>query len=136
MARVDHLQAGTVVGKLVGDPRMIKGFYKTLLRFRTPKRLSQGLFYPQQWASIWKTVPVASGGIHCGQMHLLIYYLGVDLVMQFGSGTIGHCDGIQAGASQQADSQATIRFSCWQRHLTHAFVLAFPQAAPLHVAKG
>jgi ribulose-bisphosphate carboxylase large chain len=35
-------------------------------------------------------MPVASGGIHCGQMHQLIHYLGDDVVLQFGGGTIGH----------------------------------------------
>jgi len=44
-------------------------------------------------------VPVASGGIHCGQMHQLINYLGDDVVLQFGGGTIGHPDGIQSGAT-------------------------------------
>ena len=32
MAGVDHIHAGTVVGKLEGDPLMIKGFYDTLPR--------------------------------------------------------------------------------------------------------
>jgi ribulose-bisphosphate carboxylase large chain len=44
-------------------------------------------------------MPVASGGIHAGQMHQLITYLGEDVVLQFGGGTIGHPDGIQAGAT-------------------------------------
>ena len=44
-------------------------------------------------------MPVASGGIHCGQMHQLIHYLGDDCVLQFGGGTIGHPDGIQSGAT-------------------------------------
>jgi ribulose-bisphosphate carboxylase large chain len=43
-------------------------------------------------------MPVASGGIHAGQMHQLLTYLGDDVVLQFGGGTIGHPDGIQAGA--------------------------------------
>ena len=34
-----------------------------------------------------------------GQMHQLLYYLGDDVVLQFGGGTIGHPDGIQAGAT-------------------------------------
>jgi ribulose-bisphosphate carboxylase large chain len=42
---------------------------------------------------------VASGGIHAGQMHQLIHYLGEDVVLQFGGGTIGHPQGIQAGAT-------------------------------------
>jgi ribulose-bisphosphate carboxylase large chain len=43
-------------------------------------------------------MPVASGGIHAGQMHQLLSYLGEDVVLQFGGGTIGHPQGIQAGA--------------------------------------
>jgi ribulose-bisphosphate carboxylase large chain len=31
MSGVDHIHAGTVVGKLEGDPLMIKGFYDVLL---------------------------------------------------------------------------------------------------------
>jgi ribulose-bisphosphate carboxylase large chain len=99
MAGVDHIHAGTVVGKLEGDPLMIKGFYNTLLDFKSEISLPQGLFFAQDWASLRKCVPVASGGIHCGQMHQLINYLGVDCVLQFGGGTIGHPDGIQAGAT-------------------------------------
>jgi len=44
-------------------------------------------------------MPVASGGIHAGQMHLLLHHLGEDCVMQFGGGTIGHPMGIAAGAT-------------------------------------
>jgi ribulose-bisphosphate carboxylase large chain len=49
--------------------------------------------------SLRKCLPVASGGIHCGQMHQLVHYLGDDVILQFGGGTIGHPDGIQAGAT-------------------------------------
>jgi len=43
-------------------------------------------------------MPVASGGIHAGQMHQLLDLFGDDVVLQFGGGTIGHPMGIQAGA--------------------------------------
>ena len=43
-------------------------------------------------------MPVASGGIHAGQMHQLLDYLGEDCVLQFGGGTNGHPMGIAAGA--------------------------------------
>nr|YP_010337998.1 ribulose-1,5-bisphosphate carboxylase/oxygenase large subunit [Timspurckia oligopyrenoides]UNJ17583.1 ribulose-1,5-bisphosphate carboxylase/oxygenase large subunit [Timspurckia oligopyrenoides] len=99
MAGVDHIHAGTVVGKLEGDPLMIKGFYNTLLEGHLTTNLPQGIFFEQNWASLRKVMPVASGGIHCGQMHQLINYLGDDVVLQFGGGTIGHPDGIQAGAT-------------------------------------
>lgn len=99
MSGVDHIHAGTVVGKLEGDPLMVKGFYNTLLQTKLTINLPQGLFFDMDWASLRKCVPVASGGIHCGQLHQLLYYLGDDVVLQFGGGTIGHPDGIQAGAS-------------------------------------
>ena len=98
MAGVDHIHAGTVVGKLEGDPMMIRGYYDTLLDQQTPIQLEKGIFFDQDWASLNKCMPVASGGIHAGQMHQLIHYLGDDVVLQFGGGTIGHPDGIQAGA--------------------------------------
>lgn len=98
MAGVDHIHAGTVVGKLEGDPLMIRGFYDTLRDTRTEKNLEHGLFFDQDWASLNKVMPVASGGIHAGQMHQLIDYLGEDVILQFGGGTIGHPQGIQAGA--------------------------------------
>ncbi|HAF44069.1 MAG TPA: ribulose-bisphosphate carboxylase large subunit [Gallionellaceae bacterium] len=99
MAGVDHIHAGTVVGKLEGDPLMIKGFYDTLRDTSTPQSLENGLFFEQDWASLNRVMPVASGGIHAGQMHQLIHYLGEDVVLQFGGGTIGHPMGIQAGAT-------------------------------------
>jgi len=98
MAGVDHIHAGTVVGKLEGDPLMIKGFYDTLLDTHSEKNLETGLFFEQDWASLNKCMPVASGGIHAGQMHQLLDYLGEDVILQFGGGTIGHPQGIQAGA--------------------------------------
>ena len=99
MAGVDHIHAGTVVGKLEGDPLMIQGFYDTLLKTKLAIDLPKGIFFDMDWASLRKCLPVASGGIHCGQMHQLTYLLGEDVVLQFGGGTIGHPDGIQSGAT-------------------------------------
>lgn len=108
MAGVDHIHAGTVVGKLEGDPLMVKGFYNTLLQTHLEVNLPQGLFFAQDWAALRKTVPVASGGIHCGQMHQLLNYLGEDCVLQFGGGTIGHPDGIAAGATANRVAMETM----------------------------
>jgi ribulose-bisphosphate carboxylase large chain len=108
MAGVDHIHAGTVVGKLEGDPIMVKGFYNTLLDTKLEINLPQGLFFQMDWASLRKCLPVASGGIHCGQMHQLLHYLGDDVVLQFGGGTIGHPDGIQAGATANRVALETI----------------------------
>jgi ribulose-bisphosphate carboxylase large chain len=99
MAGVDHLHAGTVVGKLEGDPLMIAGFYDTLREDKLQTNLQNGIFFDQDWGSLNKVLPVASGGIHAGQMHQLLHYLGEDVILQFGGGTIGHPMGIQAGAT-------------------------------------
>ena len=50
MAGVDHIHAGTVVGKLEGDPNVISGFYDTLRETHTPVNLEHGLFFDQDWA--------------------------------------------------------------------------------------
>jgi ribulose-bisphosphate carboxylase large chain len=99
MAGVDHIHAGTVVGKLEGDPAVIAGIYDTCRETHVPKNLEHGIFFDQPWASLKKMMPVASGGIHAGQMHQLLTYLGEDVVLQFGGGTIGHPMGIRAGAT-------------------------------------
>jgi ribulose-bisphosphate carboxylase large chain len=95
---VDHLHAGTVVGKLEGDPATTKGYYDTLRDDHIPTQLGNGIFFDQDWASMPGVMPVASGGIHAGQMHQLLDLFGDDVVLQFGGGTIGHPLGIAAGA--------------------------------------
>ena len=62
-------------------------------------KLEHGMFFDQHWACLNKMMPVASGGIHAGQMHQLLDLFGEDVVLQFGGGTIGHPMGIQAGAT-------------------------------------
>ncbi|MDD2859833.1 MAG: form I ribulose bisphosphate carboxylase large subunit [Acidiphilium sp.] len=99
LAGVDHIHAGTVVGKLEGDPLSTRGFYDVLREDFNPMRLEHGIFFDQDWAGTRKVMPVASGGIHAGQMHQLIHHLGEDVVLQFGGGTIGHPNGIAAGAT-------------------------------------
>jgi ribulose-bisphosphate carboxylase large chain len=99
MAGVDHMHAGTAVGKLEGDPATVQGFYNVCREAHNPVDLARGIFFDQPWASLRKVMPVASGGIHAGQMHQLLELFGDDVVLQFGGGTIGHPMGIQAGAT-------------------------------------
>ena len=99
LAGVDHIHAGTVVGKLEGDPHTTRGYYDICREDFNPMQLENGIFFDQHWASLGKLMPVASGGIHAGQMHQLIDLLGEDVVYQFGGGTIGHPYGIAAGAT-------------------------------------
>jgi ribulose-bisphosphate carboxylase large chain len=98
LAGVDHIHAGTVVGKLEGDPNATQGYYNTLRCDKLDINPVQGLYFEQDWASMAAVMPVASGGIHAGQMHQLLHLLGEDVVFQFGGGTIGHPGGIAAGA--------------------------------------
>jgi ribulose-bisphosphate carboxylase large chain len=99
LAGVDHIHAGTIVGKLEGDPNSVQGYYATLRSNKLNPNPLQGLYFEQDWASLPAVMPVASGGIHAGQMHQLLHYLGEDVVLQFGGGTIGHPDGIAEGAT-------------------------------------
>jgi ribulose-bisphosphate carboxylase large chain len=98
LAGVDHLHAGTAVGKLEGDPLTVQGYYNVLRESYNHQDLPRGIFFDQDWADLRKVMPVASGGIHAGQMHQLIDLFGDDVVLQFGGGTIGHPAGIQSGA--------------------------------------
>ncbi|MGW0228487.1 form I ribulose bisphosphate carboxylase large subunit [Actinopolymorpha singaporensis] len=99
LAGVDHIHAGTVVGKLEGDPNTVAGFYDTLRANTLEPDPMKGLYFEQDWMSLPGVMPVASGGIHAGQMHQLLHFLGEDVVLQFGGGTIGHPMGIAAGAT-------------------------------------
>ena len=96
---VDHIHAGTVVGKLEGDPNMVRGYYDVCRENHVPENPQNGIYFDQDWVGLGAVMPVASGGIHAGQMHQLLHYLGEDVILQFGGGTIGHPMGIAAGAT-------------------------------------
>ena len=96
---VDHIHAGTVVGKLEGDPGNVRGYYDVCRARHNRADPTRGLYFDQDWVSLPGVMPVASGGIHAGQMHQLLHHLGEDVVLQFGGGTIGHPMGIAAGAT-------------------------------------
>lgn len=99
LSGVDHLHAGTVVGKLEGDRNSVLGYYDVLRESRNEADPTRGLFFEQDWAGLRKVMPVASGGIHAGQMHQLLDLFGDDVILQFGGGTIGHPEGVAAGAT-------------------------------------
>jgi ribulose-bisphosphate carboxylase large chain len=99
LAGVDHVHAGTAVGKLEGDPATVRGYYETLRCDKAAPDPGLGLYFEQDWVSTPAVMPVASGGIHAGQMHQLLSLFGDDVILQFGGGTIGHPMGIAAGAT-------------------------------------
>ncbi|WP_018466105.1 form I ribulose bisphosphate carboxylase large subunit [Calidithermus timidus] len=99
MLGVDHIHAGTAVGKLEGDPNLTRGYYDILRLQHVMPDPVKGIFFEQDWGYLPAVMPVASGGIHAGQMHQLLDLFGDDVVLQFGGGTIGHPMGIAAGAT-------------------------------------
>lgn len=99
MLGVDHIHAGTVVGKLEGDLGAVRGYYATCREAFNPADPVLGHYFDQDWAGLPGVMPVGSGGIHAGQMHELVHHLGEDVVLQFGGGTVGHPMGIAAGAT-------------------------------------
>ena len=80
------------------DPLTVQGYYNICRDTHTKVDLPRGIYFDQDWCDLKKVMPVASGGIHAGQMHQLIDLFGDDVILQFGGGTIGHPAGIQAGA--------------------------------------
>nr|WP_245393796.1 form I ribulose bisphosphate carboxylase large subunit [Allomeiothermus silvanus] len=99
MLGVDHIHAGTAVGKLEGDPNLVRGYYDILREQHVYPDPVKGIFFEQDWGYLPAVMPVASGGIHAGQMHQLLALFGDDVILQFGGGTIGHPMGIAAGAT-------------------------------------
>src|SRR5919202_5552401 len=71
---VDHIHAGTVVGKLEGDPGSVKGFYDTCRENFVAANPETGIYFDQDWASMPGLMPGASGGIPQRQMHQLLRY--------------------------------------------------------------
>src|SRR6202171_698599 len=64
LAGVEHIHAGTVVGKLEGDPMTTRGYYQTLLGSKYAADPSIGLFFAQDWASLPAVMRVACGGFY------------------------------------------------------------------------
>src|SRR5229473_3465472 len=77
----------------------VQGYYNVCRDSYTRQDLPRGLFFDQDWADLRKVMPVASGGIHAGQMHLLLDLFGDDVVLQFG-GDSGRSRGQPRGARE------------------------------------
>src|SRR5947207_11514620 len=129
---VDHIHAGTVVGKLEGDPDMIHGYYGVCRERFNRADPRTGIYFDQDWGSMPGVMPVASGGIHAGQMYQLLRYLGEDVVLQFGGGTIGHPMGIAAGATA---NRAAVEAMIQARNEGRDYVQEGPDILE-HAAKG
>ncbi|MEM4369571.1 MAG: type III ribulose-bisphosphate carboxylase [Desulfurococcaceae archaeon] len=96
---VDQLHVGTAgAGKLEGEKLDVVR-YARILREEHFKPDPDDVFHlEQKMYHIKPAMPVASGGLHPGNIPLVIEALGSDIVMQIGGGVIGHPDGPRAGA--------------------------------------
>jgi len=65
----------------------VQGYYNVCRDRYTVQDFPRGLYFDQDWADLKKVMPVASGGIHAGQMHQLLNLFGDDVILQFGGGT-------------------------------------------------
>ncbi len=54
MAGVDHIHAGTAVGKLEGDPLTVQGYYNVCRDAHTVVDLPRGIYFEQDWGALRK----------------------------------------------------------------------------------
>jgi ribulose-bisphosphate carboxylase large chain len=95
----DHLHSGTVVGKLEGDREATLGWIDLMRESYVPENRARGIFFDQDFGHMPGLFPVASGGIHVWHIPTLVSIFGIDAVMQFGGGTLGHPWGNAAGGA-------------------------------------
>jgi ribulose-bisphosphate carboxylase large chain len=93
---IDQLHVGTAgVGKMHGQAREVSRIQEAI----TQKTLKGNAIYlKQDWGKMKTTLPIASGGLHPGQMSKLVDRMGTNIVAQFGGGCHGHPDGTVKGA--------------------------------------
>lgn len=96
---MDQLHIGTAgAGKLEGEKLDVVR-YARILREEHFKPDPDDMFHLEQpMHHIKPAMPVSSGGLHPGNLPIVIEALGTNLVLQIGGGVIGHPDGPRAGA--------------------------------------
>jgi ribulose-bisphosphate carboxylase large chain len=97
---VDQLHVGTAgAGKLEGEKVDVIR-YARILREQHYKPDKDDVFHLEQpmW-HIKPAMPVSSGGLHPGNLPIVMEALGMPLVLQIGGGVVGHPDGPRAGAA-------------------------------------
>ncbi len=97
---VDQLHVGTAgAGKLEGGKADVIR-YARILRDQHYKPDKDDVFHMEQpmW-HIKPAMPVSSGGLHPGNLPIVLEALGMPIVLQIGGGVVGHPDGPRAGAA-------------------------------------
>ncbi|MEM1628760.1 MAG: type III ribulose-bisphosphate carboxylase [Desulfurococcaceae archaeon] len=97
---VDQIHIGTAgAGKLEGEKADVVKYAKILTAEHFIPDPDDIFHLEQPMFHIKPTMPVSSGGLHPGNIPLVIEAIGKDIVMQIGGGVIGHPDGPRAGAT-------------------------------------
>lgn len=95
-AGIDQLHVGTAgVGKMHGGARDVQRIQEAI---SSKKLRGNSVYLGQDWGAMKPTMPIASGGLHPGQVDRLIDRMGTNIVAQFGGGCHGHPCGTTAGA--------------------------------------
>jgi ribulose-bisphosphate carboxylase large chain len=96
-AGIDQLHVGTAgVGKMHGKARDVKRIQEAI---SSKKLRGNSIYLSQDWGEMKPSLPIASGGLHPGQMGKLVDRMGTNIVAQFGGGCHGHPDGTVQGAT-------------------------------------
>lgn len=96
---IDQLHIGTAVGKMEGKRDEVEKCADALrLKEEGEGRLRQN------WFSVKRAMPIASGGLHPGHIPDLYEIFGDDCIFQFGGGIHGHPEGTKSGAKAVRDS--------------------------------
>lgn len=96
---IDQLHIGTAgAGKLEGGKEDVVEYAKVLRDMVYRPRENDLFHLMQDFYGIKPSAPVSSGGLHPGNLDLVVSTLGSDLVLQIGGGVIGHPDGPRSGA--------------------------------------
>jgi ribulose-bisphosphate carboxylase large chain len=101
---VDQLHTGTGVGKMEGEPAMIRHYGDICRENRSAEALHLYSLGFEWDGKIKPLMPVASGGLNAGLIDALLEIYGRDVVMQFGGGIHGHPGGTRSGAKSVLDA--------------------------------
>jgi ribulose-bisphosphate carboxylase large chain len=92
---IDQLHIGTIVGKMSEDEHDVIKSKEVLTLNKMPETT---YIKDQEWGNIKPVFPVASGGLHPGQVSKLMEYFGKDVIIQMGGGIHWNPRGTMYGA--------------------------------------
>ncbi len=101
---VDQLHIGTGVGKMEGNPLIIKYYHDIVEKEKIKEQLYLGKLKQEFLPSIKPVFAVASGGVNAGKVDALLEIHGNEVIVQAGAGVHGHPDGTRAGAKSMREA--------------------------------